>query len=259
MNRNRIAFMNSKGGCGKTMTVFQVAGELSQRGYKVLVMDLDKQMNATNVLLINNSQRTDTTVLDYLLGNASFNDTIQKAYFIPKGKRNPVPSNVDVMASDLALYDQSKVAKLNRKSILERIEDDFEDYDYVLIDCPPQNEKVESLVMEVLANKVIIPMSSDIDSIDGINQLINTIDDARDINEIDVFGIYLSLYDKGMGLHKEVREIMAANFDLFIDVQLPFCSAMADSRASGRPVCECPKSNADDAIKALTDEIIERL
>ena len=86
MSAKRVAFINGKGGCGKTTSIFHVAGVLAKRGEKILVIDLDKQRNTTSILLMN-TNIPGKTVLDFMTGKADAEEVVAKALFQTRGNR----------------------------------------------------------------------------------------------------------------------------------------------------------------------------
>ena len=84
----RVAFINGKGGCGKTTSIFHVSGVLSKRGEKVLVIDLDKQRNTTSILLMN-TEIPEKTVLDFMTGEAEAEEVTAQALFQTRETQSP--------------------------------------------------------------------------------------------------------------------------------------------------------------------------
>ena len=91
---NKVAFINGKGGCGKTTSIFHVSGVLAKAGEKVLVIDFDKQRNTTDTLLMN-TEKPQKTVLEFMLGTATAQEATAKALFQSRGNANPKYYNVD--------------------------------------------------------------------------------------------------------------------------------------------------------------------
>ena len=116
----RVAFINGKGGCGKTTSIFHVSGVLSKRGEKVLVIDLDKQRNTTSILLMN-TEISEKTVLDFMTGEAEAEDVTVKALFQSRGNAKPKYYGVDVMGSDVYLQDEAELSKIDGKVVGERL------------------------------------------------------------------------------------------------------------------------------------------
>lgn len=255
----RIAFINSKGGCGKTTSLFHIAGVLADNDLNVLVIDLDKQANMTDALLGEEESDYDESgknVLDFFRGDASFDEVVKKNYVRRKGNARPTYVGIDVLPSSAKLDNQRMLKDINLSDKMQN----FLKYDYVLIDCPPSNRAVEKIVFEQLADSILVPMSSDLDSIKGYGALVDKVDKARKFNpSLKILGVYLSMYDKRKSTQTEIVELMKENFDLFIDVQIPFSSALVDSKLDGRPISFYKKSNAKEVVEELVQEIIYRI
>ena len=255
----KIGFFNSKGGCGKTTSLFHIAGVLADNGMKVLAVDLDKQGDTTNALLSEDeSEYSDNgkNVLDFFRGDAAFEDVVKKNYTKKIGCRKPTYVGIDVLPYS---------PKLENQRLLKEIElsdkmDDFNEYDFVLIDCPPSNRAIEKIVLEQLADGILVPMSSDLDSIRGYGALVDKVDQAREKNvNLNILGIYMSMYDGRVGTQRELLSLMRSSFDTFIDVQIPHSAAIVDSKLAGRPISFYKKTNVKDTMEQLTQETINRL
>lgn len=256
----RIAFINSKGGCGKTTSMFHIAGVLADNNFKVLAIDLDKQGDTTYALLgEEESQYDDSTsknVLDFFKGTASFEEVVKKNYVRRKGNIKPVYVGIDVLPFSPKLESQRLLKEIDLGDKM----DAFSNYDYILIDCPPSNRAIEKIVFEQMADAILVPMSSDLDSIRGYGALVDKVDKAREFNpNLRILGIYMSMYDKRKRTHREILSLMHENFDMFMDVQLPFSSALPDSKLDGRPISFWKKSNAKESVEALVQEILNRI
>ena len=226
----KIGFFNSKGGCGKTTSLFHIAGVLADNGMKVLAVDLDKQGDTTNALLSEDeSEYSDNgkNVLDFFRGDAAFEDVVKKNYTKKIGCRKPTYVGIDVLPYS---------------------------------PCPPSNRAIEKIVLEQLADGILVPMSSDLDSIRGYGALVDKVDQAREKNvNLNILGIYMSMYDGRVGTQRELLSLMRSSFDTFIDVQIPHSAAIVDSKLAGRPISFYKKTNVKDTMEQLTQEIINRL
>lgn len=258
---NRIAFINGKGGCGKTTSIFHVSGVLSKRGDKVLVIDLDKQRNTTSTFLMNTTI-PDSTVLDFMLGKAEAEDVTAKALFQSRGNANPKYYGVDVMGSDVRLQDESWLAKVDGEKMKERL-DEFvqsQGYDWVLVDMPPSNLSLNDICFKYIVSHVIVPFSSDVFSVNGYGDIMNIIADARKKNpDLTVLGVYLSRYNKQSSLDQYIRQQLL-NYDTFIDVQIPSASDVREAVMFGRPISYYKQSsNSRTAYEALVNEMDKRV
>lgn len=232
----KVAFINGKGGCGKTTSVFHVAGVLAHRGDKVLVIDLDKQRNTTNTLLMDSELGVDKTMFDYMTGKANIEDIVRQAFFKSRGNANPKYYGVDVLPSDIRLEDERKLRNVDiKKSMNDFI--NTSGYDWVLVDMPPSNKALNEICFSQIVDSVIVPFSSDVFSVSGYGDLMDTVNKAREINEsLNILGIYLSRYMENCAVDKYIKEQLEAFGEIFIDVQIPL---MADGREAimfGRPI-----------------------
>lgn len=261
----RIAFINSKGGCGKTTSMFHISGVLADMGKHVLVIDLDTQGDATNALLAEEESQYDTNgknVFDFFKGDATFEEVMKHNYLKKRGCRKASYVGIDVLPFCPKLDDEKELEKerlLNEIDLSDKIST-FSGYDFVLMDCPPSNKAIEKIVFEQLAEKILVPMSSDLDSIRGYGALVEKVDKAREKNEnLSILGIYMSMYNYRVSTQREILSLMQQNFDVFLDVQIPMCSALVDSKLDGRPISFYKKSAAKAPVEQITQKILERL
>ena len=261
----RIAFINHKGGCGKTTTLFHIAGELANRGHKVLVVDMDKQRDTTNFFLAEEESEydpdTSKTVIDYINGNGLNLNTMVHKNYIRIGNKKPEYKGIDVLAGDKRLEDQNLVNDLENKVDIRSyfdIEEMSYGYDYVLIDCPPSNKAVEDMVLEDMATHVITPMTCDTNAVRGYGELLDIVSRARAKNAtLTMLGVFLSMYTEQKKKHREYKEILS-QYDSFIDVQIPYTSAVPNATEDkGQPMCFYKQSKAREPFAKLVD-VIER-
>lgn len=274
---NKIAFINGKGGCGKTTSIFNIAGVLSKAGEKVLVIDMDKQCNSTMSLLMNNDTPPEYTVLDFFLGICQPEEATGKAYFSIRDGAKPKYYNVDIMAGDKRLKDADlfayssgnsfDLASIDIKDQLDAFIEENE-YDWVLIDMPPSSEILNKLCFSQMAEYVIVPSTTDFFSASGYADLIESVNAAREINpELKILGIYLSRFRGNGGLQQHIKHMLEEFGDMFIDVQIPESADITEAVYSGRPISfykyfvnKWSKSaKSRTAYENLVDEIIERI
>ena len=257
----RVAFINGKGGCGKTTSIFHVTGVLSKRGEKVLVIDLDKQRNTTSVLLMN-TEVPEKSVLDFMEGKAEPEEVTGKALFQTRGNAKPKYYGVDVIGSDVRLQDEQELSKIDGVTVGERLDEYIKKngYTWVLIDMPPSNMTLNNICFKYLVDYAIIPFSSDIFSVDGYGDIMDVLDKARVENPtLNIIGVYLARYMKGCGLDKYIREQLL-NFDTFIDIQIPLASDVREAVFYGRPISYYKMvSDSKNAYEKLVNEMIERM
>lgn len=255
----KIAFINGKGGCGKSTSIFHEAGVFAQRGEKTLVIDLDKQGNTTKFLLIENEEEIENTMFDYMVGNCKVEDVVKKAYFRSRGNANPKYYGVDVLASDKRFEDESLLSYVDIKEDLNRFIEE-QGYKWVLVDMPPSNKRLNEICFSQIVSNVIAPFSSDIFSVDGYADLMDIINQARTVNEhLNILGIYLSRYDERCGVDRFIKEQLE-EFDTFLDVQIPLMADLREGVMFGRPMSFYKKfSKSRTAYEKLADVIEEKI
>lgn len=259
MNPKKLAFINGKGGCGKTTSLFHVAGVLASSGEKVLVLDFDKQRNATDTLLMN-SDVPNATIFDVFAGTASFEDAVAPAKFQTRGNAKAKYYNVDCIPSDVRLSepfgDVEAFVEAFATFIAER------QYSWVLVDMPPSNLLLNQLVFRYLVDFVVIPMSSDMYSVTGYSDLMDILDDAREYNpRLTNIGTFMSRYNKHKSLEQYIKDSLEQSCGTaFIDVQIPFSVDVPEGVVLGRPLSYYKLvSRSRRAYEELTAEIIRRI
>ena len=236
MDCYKIAFINGKGGCGKTTSIFHVSGVLAQKNEKTLVIDFDKQMNTTETLLINNEDKPKLTILDFMRGKANIEAVVRKVYFKSRDNATPKYYGVDVLPADIRLEDESLLKKVDIKDKLN----DFikkNGYKWLLVDMPPSNKKINEICFSQIVDFVIVPFTCDVFSVNGYKNIIKTVEEARQYNEsLNIVGIYLSRFnDKSVG-DNFIRDKLQEFGDIFIDIQIPDRMDIRDSILFGRPI-----------------------
>lgn len=258
---NKIAFINGKGGCGKTTSIFHVSGVLAKAGEKVLVVDFDKQRNTTSTLLLN-SEYPAKTVYDVLQGTASAEEATAKALFQSRGNAKPKYYNVDCMVASVELEDENSLSKIDKNSFASEF-DRFvrqNEYTWVLVDMPPSNKELNEICFSFMVDYVVVPFSSDMYSVNGYVDIMNTVDEARVLNPaLNILGVYLSRYMKNSAVDRYIKEQLE-NFDTFIPVQIPLSADVRESVMFGRPISFYKdSSNSKTAYENLVKEIKNRI
>jgi len=260
----RIAFINGKGGCGKTTSLFHMAGVLSKAGRKVLAIDLDKQRNLTKTLLMD-SEEPGQTVYDLLTGRypAPWDDgaILGWARFRTRSNGEPKYCGVDVICGDIRLEGERRLSGTDGGAFGEDLTAFTEEkgYDYVLVDMPPSNKALNNICFRYLVDNIIVPYSSDEYSVAGYGDILDTVQAAREHNPgLNVLGIFLSRYMANCKVDRVVRDALLG-FDTFIDIQIPHASDIREGRWFGRPISYyAVKSKSRTAFEALVGEVNKR-
>ncbi len=254
-----IAFFNGKGGVGKTTGIINVAGVLADKGEKVLIIDMDKQHNATDTLLADEqSGYTDKskTLYDVFTGKAALEDIVKKSFLIGIGQRKAHYCNIDVLPADKRFENETKISKMN-VDIKEGLEEFINEngYTYVLIDMPPSNRAINTICYTQIANNVIVPFSPDIYSISGYSDTMDIINKAREQNgELNILGIYLSRLRR---CNMEIYEALKSFGSLFIDIIIPMSSQIEKTTLESRPISMRKKTGKSlEAYRELTEFIM---
>jgi len=190
----KIAFTNQKGGVGKTTTTVNVGAGLSLMGKKVLVIDLDPQANLTYSLKMRTS-KLEKTVSDVLKGEVEAREAI-----MTHGSFDLMPSSLELSGAELELANEPA-----RECLLRDAINVLHEYDYVLIDCPP-NLGLLTLNAFTAVEEVIIVLQSEYLALHGLSKLMNVIEivQKRLNSSLEVAGIICTLYDSRKNLNREV-------------------------------------------------------
>lgn len=262
---NKVAFINGKGGCSKTTSIFHIAGVFADKGEKVLVIDLDKQRNITDNFLSYDESEYDEqkskTVLDYMTGKADVREVVKKVYIVGWNERKPKYRNIDVLPADVRLENEKLLRNVDiKRSLNEFIEE--EGYTWVLVDMPPSNKALNDICFEQIVNYIIVPFSSDIYSISGYGDIIDTVNRGREKNEeLHILGIFLSKYMKRSGVDSYIKERAEEMFgEHFIDVQIPLKADVREGVMFHKPISYYKKqSDSKEAYETLVVEMENRI
>ncbi len=242
-----ISIVNQKGGTGKTTTTLNLSSALAKLKKKVLAMDMDSQGN----LGYSVGLEYDTSIADV------FNEesTLQEIFMEAEGF-TIAPSDMRLVDLELSLGDVAD----RHKILSDKLSNLEKKYDYVLIDCPPS---LSILAVNALyaSDYVLIPMLMEVLSLQGLDQIINTIEKINSgyEKELSILGILPVMVDTRRKLSVEVKDYIADNYDLRIFTNFIRSNVKAsESPSFGKSVVEyAPKSNSAMDYKALAKEIIK--
>ena len=201
-NTQIISVINQKGGVGKTTTVINLATALAFRKKKILVIDLDPQGNATTGFGLRNDDET-KTIYDVLNGNSNFENTIKDTKI---DNLKLVSSNVDLSGLEIEAASENRRAFLLKDKIENFINSSKNDFSYIFIDCPPSLSLL-TIMSLVVANSLIVPLQTEFFALEGLTQLIKTIDRIKiNLNpELKIRGVLLTMFDKRNKLSAQVE------------------------------------------------------
>jgi len=254
MNFSRvISIVNQKGGVGKTTTSINLAAALSKLGKQVLLIDIDPQGNASTGLGVSRRQR-DKTIYHVLTEGLAIDEAVRptgfEGLFI-------VPSHIDLSAAEM------EIGNADGRTILLRngLKASAHNFDYVLIDCPPA---LNLLTINALtaSRSVIVPLQCEFFALEGLSQLLQTIEMAKaNINpDLAIDGVMLTMYDKRNRLSAQVAEDVRKHLGRAVfNTMIPRNVRIAEAPSFGQPVLIYdPHCAGSHAYMALAKEMLEK-
>lgn len=248
-----IAISNQKGGVGKTTTSINLSACLAEKGKKVLVIDIDPQGNTTSGLGLDKDSLK-ATVYDLMINYAPIWDCISPS----------VVDNVSVIPSDrdLAGAEIELVGIKEREYILKKEVDKVkDDYDFVIIDCPPSLSMLTINAMTT-ADTVLVPIQCEYYALEGLSQLIHTINLVQErLNpNLQMEGVVFTMYDVRTKLSNQVVENVKENLDTKIyETMIPRNIRLAEAPSYGIPInMYDSKSAGAESYRKLAKEIVGR-
>ena len=247
-----FAIANQKGGVGKTTTAINLAASLAANDFRVLVIDSDPQGNATSGLGVAKDPDR-PSLYQVLLGDVPARDAIQATDL--EGL-HLISADKNLVGADLELVEIP-----NREFRLrERIADIREEYRFVLIDCPPALDLL-TLNALIAADSVLVPIQCEFFALEGVSELMDTIDRIRDSfqHPLQVEGILLTMYDDRTNLARQV----AADLREFFGEQvfrtiIPRSIRLAEAPSFGKPILGYdPRSRGAESYIKLAKEILD--
>ena len=252
-----ISISNNKGGVGKTSLATNLATGLALKNKKTLLVDMDPQGNATQSFGINKDE-ANLTMYDLLLRNTNISNIITSTNV---KKLHLCPSNINLIDAESEL-----LSKIGREKIFEnKIEEKKEEYDFIIIDCPP-TLGILSINALACSDSVIVIIEPTEFSLSGMEQFLETIDLVKNINKkLEIEGVLLNRVEKNTKIFKscfdELKSIFGKKFYPFY---IPKNQSISDAQSPGNfknstpvpVIASNPKSSGALAYKKLTKEVL---
>ncbi|WP_224962613.1 ParA family protein [Geomonas subterranea] len=249
----KIAFINEKGGVGKTTSTVNVGGAIAESGKKVLMVDIDKQCYLTRFTGLRSGidYAEDKTVNELLHGTVTAQDVI-----VQRSKNLwVIPSSTALAESEYGLF-----LKLGRERLLANALADVGKFDYILLDCPPS---LGLMTVNALAyaNEVVVVMQPEPSSLQGFDHLLKTFAAIKGaINaDIDVTGVVCSMIERKK-VHGTIFDHLKANLgDKMFKTTIPSRAAFIEASGQGKTIGEYkPSSDEAKLVRQLAAEVMKR-
>jgi chromosome partitioning protein len=237
-----IAIANQKGGVGKTTTSINLCAALALSGKSVLLIDLDPQANATSGLAI---EPKNATIYECLMSGRLVEDV-----YLPTGI-----NGLDLMASkgDLVGAEIELTNLPDRQAVLKNVLNEVQNYDFVIIDCPPAFGLLTINAL-VAASGLIIPVQCEYYAMEGLGRLLGNVERIRESfnPDLTIQGIVLTMYDSRINLSRQVQDEIRGFFkEKVFQTVIPRNVALAEAPSHGKPVLSY--NSASSGAKAYLD------
>ena len=249
-----ICIFNQKGGVGKTTTNINVCSYLAMLGYKVLAIDIDPQGNTTSGLGVDKRKITQS-MYEVLCGRTSLEKIIIQSQLVDN--LYIAPANMDLAGAEIEI-----MARDEREFILHKeLEVLNEKFDFVFIDCPPSLGML-TINSLVASNSVLIPIQAEYYALEGVAQLVNTVNLVKkSLNkDLEIEGTIMTMYDSRTNLSNEVyKEVKGYFGDKLYEATIPRNIRLAEAPSFGLPiVLYDDKCKGAQAYENLTNEFLKK-
>ena len=251
-----IAVANQKGGVGKTTTSINLSAALAEENKKILVIDADPQGNTTSGFGLDKNE-IDRTIYHLMIGESTVDECIRHNIVEDLPGIDIIPSNINLSAAEIELIDIEKKEYILKNEI-DKVKDR---YDFIIIDCPPSLSMLTVNAMTT-ADKVLVPIQCEYYALEGISQLIHTIDlvQQRLNSKLKIDGVVFTMYDKRTNLSSDVVDTVKNNLNTTVyQTIIPRNVRLAEAPSHGLPInLYDDKSAGAESYRNLAKEIIGR-
>ncbi len=249
-----IAFANQKGGVGKTTSAVNIAAALGMLGHRVLLCDCDPQGNTTSGVGVS-KKNTRVSSYDILIGRVQTNEAIIHTEF---KNLDLLPSNMNLAGAEFELVDAPEREARLRKA-LDQVR---ENYDYIIIDCPP-SLGILTINTLVAADGVVIPMQCEYYSLEGLSQLLMSIRQVKSRwnSKLDITGILLTMYNGRLNLTMQVvAELKKYYANKLFSTPIQRSVRLTEAPGFGKPIVYFDRwSKGGIAYMDVAKELAERI
>ena len=248
-----IAVTNQKGGVGKTTTAINLSASLAEAGKKVLLIDADQQGNSTSGLGLDKNN-VEPTIYQIFLGEATVEESRQTTCM---PGLDLIPANISLTGAEIEL-----IGAENREFILKKaLEPVLDQYDFILIDCPPSLNFITVNAM-VAAHTILVPIQCEYFALEGLEQLLYTISLVKKrLNPtLEIEGIVFTMYDARTNLSLQVvEEVKRSLGNSVYRTIIPRNVRLGEAPSHGLPInLYDPKSKGAESYALLAEEVMEK-